>query len=108
MTRAEWKAWYEKQIEFHKAEYAWNTAQIEYTNEELAKLREEHKYNIETLWAKGVLTEIDMWYVTEFDIKNSKEYKGKVAWRATRYTQRKRDEKWIAEYTEELKKYEND
>lgn len=103
MTIIEEKKFCERQIAFYKREVEFTDKDIARTNEMMKKVRNNYKSETEKIWAKGVLTETEMFYVN-IGYKNLPEYKKLNSHRVQQYNWRKKCNRNINKYTEELNK----
>lgn len=101
MTIIEEKKFCERQIAFYKREVEFTNNDIYRTNEKMKKIRDNYKSETERIWAKGVLTETEMFYVN-IGYKNLSEYKKLNSHRVQQYNWRKKCNRNINKYTEEL------
>lgn len=106
MTREEMMAFYERQIEYYTNDIAWCNGELVRIKKELKKQRDEYNAEVERLWNTGVLTKIDMWWVT-YGAENTDDYKKEVKWRTYIYKTRKRGIANLADYTRRLEKMKN-
>lgn len=101
MTIIEEKNFCERQIAFYKSEVEFTDKDIDCTSEKMKKVRDNYKSETERIWAKGVLTEPEMFYVN-IGYKNLSEYKKLDSYRVQQYNWREKYNRIINRYTEEL------
>lgn len=98
---ADFKEFYEKQIEYYKHNVEWCTEQIAWETSMLEKYRKTDRELVEYVWSKGVVTKVEASIFHKG--YQSEDTKQALKFRRKYYLWRKKSVKTLAEYEKKLK-----
>lgn len=99
MTNAEIKKFYEHHVEWYANEIVWDSKQIAYYTEQLARSRKEDREFVEWIQQNPNYTDEEKARYKGHASKETKEY---IAYRNKYYANRRKDTKSLAKYKKEL------
>lgn len=101
MTKEEYRAFFERQVEWNTKEIKWCEDEAKYITERLKRSRQSDRDTVEYIWGKGVVDEFEMRHYAK-DYK-SQETKKLLKERAQNYRWKKKAKEWLNYYSWQLK-----
>ena len=100
MTKEEYRAFFERQVEWNTKEIKWCEDEAKYITERLKRSRQSDRDRVEYIWGKGVVDEFEMRHYTK-DYQ-SQETKDLLKERAHNYRWKKKAKEWLNYYSWQL------